>query len=125
MSRLAKRHEEAEDEGLSVENQIRSLLLEGRIRDAQDLLASAGDLVPADSKLREVLAPPRVTVVDRRDVDRTPEFNWLNEHWAEHQGMWVALVGDILVASSLSLSELLAQLDPLEFDRKPLIHHLV
>lgn len=125
MSRLAKRRDDPEDEGLRVEEQIRSLLLEGRIRAAQDLLTSTGDLVPADSKLREVLAPPRITRSDGRDVDRTPEYNWLNEHWVEHQGEWVALVGDILVASSGTFKELLAQIEPLRFDRKPLIHHLV
>jgi len=125
MSRLAKLRADPEDEGLRVEEEIKSLLREGRIREAQDLLASAGDLVPSGSKLREILGPPRITVSDLKDVDRTPEYNWLNEHWVEHQGKWVAVVGDSLVASSSSLKSLLAQIDPLHFDRKPLIHHLI
>jgi Family of unknown function (DUF5678) len=124
MRQLAKLRDEPEDADLQVEEQIRSLLLEGRIRDAQDLLRSAGDSVPVGSKLREVLAPPHIRRSNVRGVDRTPEFDWLNEHWAEHEGKWVALVGDSLVASSGTLKELLAQIEPLKFDRKPLIHHL-
>lgn len=125
MSRAAKHHYDPEGEGLTVEEQIKSVLREGRIREAQELLANAGDLVPPDSKLREILGPPRITVSDLKDVDRTPEYNWLNEHWVEHQGEWVALVGDTLIASSQTFQGLLAQFDPLHFDRKPLIHHLI
>jgi hypothetical protein len=37
----------------------------------------------------------------------------------------VALVEEKLVASSGSLKELLVQIDQLQFDRRPLIHHLL
>ena len=116
-----------EEGNLSVEEQISSLIREGRIREAKELLESSGDLVPAESKIREILAPARVRKSDKRDVDRTPEFRWLKEHWDEHQGQWVALVGESLVASSDTFKGLLTQLEPLRsgFERKPLIHHLI
>lgn len=98
--------------------------MEGRILDAQDVLEAAGPDVPVDPKLREVLAPAKVRKSDVRDVDRSQEFRWLKTHAAEHQGQWVALLGENLVASAEILRELLAQLDELQLDGKPLIHHL-
>jgi hypothetical protein len=108
-----------------VEKQIRSLLMEGRILEAQHLLASAGSKAPIDPKLREVLAPAKVRKSDARDVDRSAEFRWLKTHAAEYQGHWVALLGENLVAASEILQELLAQLEELQLEGKPLIHHLV
>jgi hypothetical protein len=108
-----------------MERQIRSLLEEGRIREARDLLAAAGPAVRVDPKLRELLAPPRVRKNPVRDVDRSAEFRWLETHAAEYQGKWVALLGKNLVASSGILKELLAQLDELQLAGKPLIHHLI
>jgi hypothetical protein len=114
-----------EGESRELEERLRSLVEEGRISEAQALLETSGDLVPEGSKIREVLSPPRVTRSDKRDVDRTAEFRWLKTHAASHQGKWVALVGENLVASSDSLKELLAQLARLRFERQPLIHHLL
>jgi hypothetical protein len=108
-----------------MEERIRSLVEEGRILEARDLLKTAGDQVPAESNLRRVLGPPRVSKSDLLDVDRSPEFRWLKKHAAEHQGEWVALVEENLVASSTTLKELLAHLDRLQFEREPLIHHLI
>jgi len=127
MDALPKSRPPLEEGNLSAEEQVSSLIREGRIREAKDLLESAGDLVPAESKIREVLAPARVKKSDKRDVDRSPEFRWLKEHWDEHQGQWVALVGENLVASSDTFKGLLAQLEPLRpgFERRPLIHHLI
>ena len=125
MSSAPKPRYDEQDEGLRLEEQLRSLLAEGQIWEAQKLFNASGDLLPADSKLREVLSPPRVKLSDYKDVDRTPEYNWLNTHWDEFQGQWVALVGETLVASSDSLKELLAQLRALRSERRPLIHHLI
>jgi uncharacterized protein DUF5678 len=125
MSSVPKPRYDEQDEGLRLEEQIRSLLAEGQIWEAQNLFNTSGDLLPADSKLREVLSPPRTKLRDYRDVDRTPEYHWLNTHWHEYQGQWVALVGEDLVASSDSLKELLAKLDQLRFEREPLVHHLI
>jgi hypothetical protein len=108
-----------------MEEQIRSLVEEGRILEARDLLKTAGDQVPAESNLRRILGPPRVSKSDILDVDRSPEFRWLKKHAEEYQGQWVALVEENLVASSATLKELLDQLDGLRFERQPLLHHLI
>ena len=108
-----------------MEDRIRSLVEEGRILDARDLLKTAGDQVPAGSDLRRILGPPRVSKSDLLDVDRSPEFRWLKKHAHEYQGKWVALVEENLVASSTTLKELLAVLDRFQFERQPLVHHLI
>lgn len=125
MSSAPKPRYSGEDEGLRLEEQIRSLLAEGQIWEAQKLFNTSGDLLPADSKLREVLSPPRIRRSNVKGVDRSPEFHWLKTHADAHQGEWVALVGEDLVASSDSLKELLAKLDQLRFEREPLVHHLI
>jgi hypothetical protein len=66
-----------------------------------------------------------VRAVDRRGPDRSAEFHWLKTRAAEYQGQWVALLGENLVASSKVLKELLAQLDKLQLQGEPLIHHLI
>jgi len=125
MSPLPKKLQENEDESLKIEGRIRSLVEEGQNYEAMKLLETAGTLVPADSKIREILGPPRVKKSDKRDVDRSAEFRWLRTHAASYQGKWVAVVEENLVASSNSLKELLVQLDHIQFERRPLIHHLI
>ena len=125
MSSVPKPRYDEQDEGLRLEEQIRSLLAEGQIWEAQNLFNTSGDLLPADSTLREILSPPRIRKSDVRDVDRSPEFHWIRTCGDEYQGKWVALVGESLVASSDSLKELLAELDQRKFERVPLIHHLI
>jgi len=108
-----------------MEERIRALVEEGRILEARDLLKTAGDQLPAGSSLRRILGPPRVSKSDLLDVDRSPEFLWLKKHGDEYKGKWVALVGENLVAASEALKDLLARLDELHLDGKPLIHHLI
>jgi len=117
--------QEEENESLKVEARIRALVEEGQIYEAMQLLETAGALVPASSEIREILGPPRIKKSAERDVDRSAEFRWLKTHAASYQGKWVALVEDCLVASSNSLKELLVQIDKLQFERRPLIHHLI
>jgi uncharacterized protein DUF5678 len=104
--------------------QLHSLLEQGQIRAAQDLFEFAKDFVPQDSKIREALAPPRVTTSSKRSVDRSAEFRWLDSNSSRFRGKWVALLGDRLVASADSLKELLVQLRTTPADGKPLIHHV-
>jgi hypothetical protein len=119
-------HRSSRQEQPDIEQQIRSLLTEGRIWEAQELLKSAGDCAPIDSKLREVLAPARVLGRSKAEgVDRGAEFHWLKTKAAKYQGKWVALVGENLVASTDTLKELLARLQDLRLEREPLIHHLI
>ena len=107
-----------------LERRIRSLLLEGRIRDAHEALEAAGPDAPVDPKLREVLSPPKIKRSDKRDVDRSAEFRWLDANSAQFRGQWVALVGETLVASASSLHVLLSDLKANPPLGKPLIHHL-
>jgi Family of unknown function (DUF5678) len=103
---------------------IREHLARGRILAAQKLLEFARDMIPSDSKLIKALAPPRITRIDSRDVDRTREFRWLTSNGAKYRGQWVALVGDNLVASAATLAKLLSELRSSPPPSKPLIHHL-
>jgi|SRR6185436_4011978 len=108
-----------------VEQKIRSLLAEGQIWEAQELLKSVGEDVPVDPKLREVLSPPRVRESDLKDFDRSAEFHWLKTNWEAYRGKWVALLGEELLASSDTLEELRARLAELNPKRRPLVHHLI
>lgn len=103
---------------------LRSLVEQGRIRDARNLLESAGDFVPQDSKIRDVLSPPRVRQSDKRDFDRSAEFRWLDENGVRFRGKWVALLGERLVTSAETLKDLLTQLRATPPEGKPLVHHV-
>ena len=111
-------------DALSPEEQIETLVREGRIAEARDLLKHSGALVPAESQIRKILSPQPARRSKFLDVDRSPEYQWLRAHGDSNRGKWVALVGSCLVARSDTFKELLAQLAPLQFERKPLIHHL-
>jgi len=89
------------------------------------LLKDSGDLIPPDARIREILSPPRVKESDFKDFDRSAEFHWIKVKSAAHQGKWVALLGEDLLASSDTLKELLARLAELHPERRPLIHHLI
>jgi len=79
---------------------------------------------PLISRLRAVLAPPVATRLDKRDVDRTPEFEWLRREGHRHRGRWVALAGDALLAEAPTLRELRESLKAMLPARRPLIHHV-
>ena len=103
---------EKKPEPLSLEDEIRALLAEGRISDAKRLVDGAGDSLPAGSRLREIFYPT-ITKLDVRDVDRTGEYRWLKENGRNFRGKWVAVAGENLVLATDSLKELLARLgDP-------------
>ena len=112
---------EKKTEPLSVEDEIRALLAEGRISDAKRLVDGAGDAVPA--RLREIFYPP-ITKLDLRDVDRTGEYRWLKENGRNYRGKWVAVAGESLVLATDSLKELLARLKDVDTPVQPLIHHI-
>ncbi len=120
-------HRRSREDQPDIEQQIRNLLAEGRIWQAQELLKSAGgDQAPVDPKLREVLGPARVLGTSPvRDFDRSAEFHWLKTNWDEYQGKWVALLGEDLLAASDTVEELRAHLAELNPKRRPLIHHLI
>ncbi|HEX6902762.1 MAG TPA: hypothetical protein VF789_23815 [Thermoanaerobaculia bacterium] len=104
---------------------IREHLAQGRILDAKNLLEFARDVIPPDSKLLKVLAPPRIKKSDQLGVDRSNEFRWLRENNARYQGQWVALTDDGLFASAATLADLLVELRASPPPVEPLIHHLI
>lgn len=104
---------------------IREHLSQGRITEAKNLLEFAKDLLPPDSRLLKVLAPPRIKKSDQLGVDRSTEFRWLQENSTRYQGRWVALTSSGLFASATTLAELLAELKASPPPEKPLIHHLI
>jgi hypothetical protein len=119
-------HRRSREDQPDIEQQIRDLLAEGRIWEAQELLKSAGgDQAPVDPKLRELLAPMRIRKSAIKDFDRSAEFHWLKTNWEEYQGKWVALLGEDLLASSDTLEELRTHLAELNPKRRPLVHHLI
>ncbi len=119
-------HRRSREDQPDIEQQIRDLLAEGQIWEAQELLKSAGDRVPADSNLRKVLGPARIIGKSAvRDFDRSAEFHWLKTHWEEYQGKWVALLGEDLLACSDTLRDLRVRLAEINPKRRPLIHHLI
>ncbi|MFL6200099.1 MAG: DUF5678 domain-containing protein [Thermoanaerobaculia bacterium] len=117
---------EKKPEPLSLEEEIRALVEEGRIYEATKLLENAGDRASTvDPGVREILSPPRFKRVDKRDFDRTPEFNWFRANWDTYRGKWVAVSGENLVACEDTLKKLLAKLDGRKFEREPLLHHIL
>jgi hypothetical protein len=119
-------HRRSTEDQTDIEQQIRDLLAEGRIWEAQELLKSAGgEQAPVDPKLRELLAPMRIRKSTIKDFDRSAEFHWLKTNWEEYQGKWVALLGEDLLASSDTLEELRTHLAELNPKRRPLVHHLI
>ncbi|HET9227632.1 MAG TPA: hypothetical protein VFR31_13250 [Thermoanaerobaculia bacterium] len=108
---------------LSLEEEIRALLAEGRISDAKRLVDGAGDLLPPGSTLREIFHPV-IRKLDMRDVDRTGEYRWLKENGRNYRGKWVAVAGESLVLATDSLKELLVRLKDMDTPVEPLIHHI-
>jgi hypothetical protein len=57
-------------------------------------------------------------------VDRTPDFQWLKDHAAEHRDRWVALFAGELLAEAETLKELLVLLKEHPSGQKALVHRL-
>jgi hypothetical protein len=112
----------AERKPMSTEDEVRALLEEGRISEARRLVESSGNGLP--ESLRKIFAPPKVTKVDERDVDRTREYRWLKANARRFHGKWVAVAGDDLILSTDTLKELLARLRDVPTPFEPLIHRI-
>lgn len=90
---------------------IRELVEQDRVPAARRLLAEALDQGRIDEDLagwQKVLAPAKVLRVGgERDIDRAPDFQWLEEHGREYPGEWVAILRGELLAHSAILDEVL------------------
>lgn len=106
---------------------VRGLMEAERITAARQMLAAAPAYILSDplvSRLRLVLAPPVVKRVQRRDVDRTQEYDWLRANGRDYRGRWVALVGGNLLASARTLRELQEELRSTQPASRPLLHRV-
>ena len=106
---------------------VRELIETEQISTARHMLDAAPAYVLGDplvARLRSVLAPPVVKRLQKRDVDRSQEYEWLRAHGREYRGRWVALSGGNLVASALTLQELQQQLRSTHVLHPPLLHRV-
>jgi hypothetical protein len=103
---------------------IRKHLANGEIAAAQKLFEFARDRIGPESSVAKALAPPKIKRSDRRGVNRSVEFRWLDVNGVKYSGKWVALLGDDLLGTADSLKDLLTHLRAHPPAGKPLLHHL-
>jgi hypothetical protein len=99
----------------------------GQLAAAAALLEKAPAHVSNDPlvvKMRATLAPPSVRPCDESDRDRSAEYGWLRTHAAHYRGLWVALDGDLLVASAPTLRQLREEMSAMPLTRAPLLHRV-
>lgn len=106
---------------------IQALVNEERIREARVLVKEALLNNPSEPGLQgwsEVLAPAKhLGTRPASDFDRSAEIRWLEEHWQEYRGQWVALLHDELLAHG-TLDEVTAQLDAVDPGARALLHRI-
>lgn len=106
---------------------LRTLIETEQLTVARQMLNAAPAYILSDplvAKLRSVLAPPVVKKVDKRDVDRSREYEWLKTEGHKYRGRWVALEDNRLLASAATLRELRETLRTMTLTRLPLIHRV-
>ena len=106
---------------------VRGLIEGERLAAARQMLNAAPAYILSDplvARLRFVLAPPVVRRVQKRDVDRSGDYEWLRTHEREYRGRWVALVGGDVVASAGTLHDLQEQLRVMALPSPPLLHRV-
>jgi hypothetical protein len=73
-------------------------------------------------KLRNTLAVPVTKTSQKRNVDRTLDYQWIRDHAQDYRGQWVALDNGQLLGAAASLRELLDHVKHLE--HRPLLHQI-
>jgi hypothetical protein len=105
----------------------RRLIELDKVGPAKQMLDAAPAYILSDpmvAKLRAILAPPLITRVRKRDVDRTAEYEWLRTQGSKHRGRWVALQGKALLAEATTLRDLCRALEALTLVHPPLLHRV-
>jgi hypothetical protein len=105
---------------------IQKLLEVADLRGARKLLAEARERGSSESDLEQLerlLAPPRQELRPASDFDRSAEIRWLEEHWEEYRGQWVALLHDELLAHG-TLDEVTAELKANPPKARALLHRI-
>jgi Family of unknown function (DUF5678) len=125
---MAKALRKLQEETRSYRERIRELVEQDYVGAARKLLAEAlekGNHGEDLSGWQRVLAPAKILRVGgERDVDRTPDFQWLKDHGDMYRGQWVALFGGELLASGANLEKLLAQLKDHPSGHRALLHRI-
>ena len=73
-------------------------------------------------KLRNTLAVPVTKISQKRDIDRTLDYQWIRDHAQDYRGQWVALDKGELLAAAASLRELLDHVKHLK--HRSLLHQI-
>lgn len=117
-----------EDEPRSYVDRIRELVEQERIGAARALVAEAAALGAREEGLegwQKVLAPAKVLRrLPADEPDRTEDIRWLDTHWQEYRGQWVALLGGELLAYAASLKDVLAKLGERSVGKRALLHRI-
>jgi hypothetical protein len=79
---------------------------------------------PMIVRLRKMLAAPVTKTSQKRDIDRTLDYQWIRDHAQDYRGQWVALDKGELLAAAASLRELLDRVKPLRLEHRPLLHQI-
>lgn len=106
---------------------IQALVEEERIQEARLLVKEALLNNPSEPGLQgwsEVLAPAKfLGTQPASDFDRSTEIRWLEKHWQEYRGQWVALLHDELLAHG-TLDEVMARLKAVDPEARALLHRI-
>jgi len=73
-------------------------------------------------RLRTMLAVPAAKTSQKRDIDRTLDYQWIRDHAQDYRGQWVAVNNGQLLAAATSLRELLDHVKHLKY--RPLLHQI-
>jgi|tagenome__1003787_1003787.scaffolds.fasta_scaffold20436151_1 hypothetical protein len=125
---MAQPLREPQDETRSYTERIRELIEQDRVGGARKLLAEALERGAQEKDLallQRILGPAKfLRVGGERDIDRTPDFQWLKDHGDMYRGQWVALFGGELLAHGENLKDLLAELEKHPLGRRALLQRL-
>jgi hypothetical protein len=125
---MAQTLRKMEPEARSYRERIRELVEADQVKAARDLLAEAlerGDHGEDLSHWQRVLAPAKTLAIGGElDVDRMPDFRWLDENEETYRGQWVALLGGELLAYAETLDEVLAALERNSRGKRALLHRI-
>ena len=79
---------------------------------------------PMVVRLRNMLAVPVTKTSQKRDIDRTLDYQWIRDHAQDYRGQWVALDKGELLGAATSLRELLDRVKLLHSEHRPLLHQI-
>lgn len=105
----------------------KSLLGQGRVALARELLQQACSRYPMDERLRNLyraIAPGTVAHSSAKVSDQTAETTWLRVHREQYKGKWVVLLGDQMLGVGTTFQEVLNLVQQQHLQASPLIHRI-